>query len=740
VLANGGALPLPVDRRNAGHQEAPSAKAGVSRVPSQAIERMGGWLAGRSRASAGGYAVGFAAVLLAAGVGLALGPVVGPKSALLLLLGAVMAAAWLGGLGPGLATALLAGGASVSLFVSIGGSSTTARAGDAFGLGLLLVEGGLISLLVARLRGARNAAALGTERAPGRRDGSQGAASVAQELQAEIVTLDRMGLTLAGHLDLGRLVRAVTDAGVAVTGAAFGAFLYRDVFGVWSHCVSGAPPEAFVDFPLSQDADAVGSAFRGAVSRSDDLACDPRFGENLPFKQMPPGVLPARSYLAAPVRSGTGDLLGGLFFGHPSPGVFHARDERLVAGLAAHAAIGVDNAHLYREAQEARTVAEAASRVKDEFLATLSHELRTPLTAIVGWAHLLQGGKLAPDEVRAAIGTILRNAVAQNQIIDELLDVSRIITGKLQLDLQPVEIGSVVKASIGTVTPAANAKSILLQLIEDPAGSWVMGDPERLQQVFWNLLSNAVKFTPKNGRVRVGVQSVGSRVEVAVADTGLGIDAAFLPHVFNRFTQRDSSSTRSVRGLGLGLAIARQLVELHGGSIEAESPGAGHGSTFTLKFPRSPITATPVDGRVYSQADRSVGLEEAPDLTGIRVLIVEDDDDARVLVAKVLEGQGAFVEAVSSAREALAALEKERVDVLLSDIEMPGTDGYQLIRELRLRPSQQGGSVPAVALTAYARTEDRLRALRAGFQLHLSKPVQPAELLAVVASLATRRN
>jgi signal transduction histidine kinase/CheY-like chemotaxis protein len=709
-------------------------------VASQATERMGGWRAGRSRGSVGGYAIAFLAVLLAAGVGLAFGPFVDTRSTALLLLGAVMAAAWLGGLGPGLAAALLAAVATASLLMSIGSASTTARAGDALSLGLLLVEGGLISFLVARLRRARDPAALGTERAPGNLAGDQGAATIAEEVQAEIATLDRLGLTLAGHLDLERLVKAVTDAGVAVTGAAFGAFLYRDTSRVWSHCVSGAPPEAFVDFPLSEDADAFGSPFQGAVSRSDDLACDPRFAENLPFKQMPPGVLPARSYLAAPVRSGTGDLLGGLFFAHPNPGVFHAGDERLVAGLAAHAAVAVDNAHLYREAQEARTVAEAASRVKDEFLATLSHELRTPLTAIIGWAYLLQGSKLAPDEVQAAIQTIIRNAVAQNQIIDELLDVSRIITGKLRLDLRPVEIGSVVKASIGTVTPAANAKSIRLQLIEDPAGSSVMGDPERLQQVFWNLLSNAVKFTPKNGRVRVSVQSVASSVEVAVADTGLGIDAAFLPHVFNRFSQRDSSSTRSVRGLGLGLAIARQLVELHGGSIEAESPGAGQGSTFTVKFPRSPVTATLADGRVYPQADRSVGLEEAPELTGIRVLIVEDDDDARALVAKVLEGQGAFVKAVSSAREALAALEKERVDVLLSDIEMPGTDGYQLIRELRLRPSQQGGSVPAVALTAYARTEDRLRALRAGFQLHLSKPVQPAELIAVVASLATRRN
>lgn len=709
-------------------------------VGSEATELIGGLLAARSRGGARGYVIGLLAVALAVAVTLALRPVTDTKSLPLLLLGAVMTAAWFGGLWPGLVTTPLAAVASVAAVMPGGVSSTALRAADALSLALFVVEGTLISLLVARLRAPSDRADLGTGRVPGSSTEGPSAATAAQELQTEIATLDRLGLTLAGHLDLERLVRAVTDAGVAVTGAAFGAFLYRNASGAWTHCVAGAPPEAFVDFPLSQDAEAFGSPFQGTVSRSDDLACDTRYGQNLPFKQMPPGLLPARSYLAAPVRSGSGGLLGGLFFGHPNPGVFHERDERLIAGLAAHAAIAVDNAHLYREAQEARTVAEAASRVKDEFLATLSHELRTPLTAIVGWAYLLQRGQLTDQETSTAVDTIIRNAEAQNQIIDQLLDVSRIVTGKLQLDLQPVEIGAVVRAAIGTVTPAANAKSVLLQLIQDPAGSSVMGDPERLQQVFWNLLSNAVKFTPKNGRVRVSIQSVGSRVEVAVADTGLGIDAGFLPHVFSRFSQRDSSSTRSARGLGLGLAIARQLVELHGGSIQAESSGTGQGSTFTVKFPRSPVTATAANGLVYSQADRGAGLEEALDLTGIRVLIVEDDDDARVLVAKVLEGQGASVTAVSSAREALDLLEKERIDVLLSDIEMPGTDGYQLIRELRLRPSRQGGSVPAAALTAYARTEDRLRALRAGFQLHLSKPVQPDELITVVASLANRRN
>jgi CheY-like chemotaxis protein len=267
-----------------------------------------------------------------------------------------------------------------------------------------------------------------------------------------------------------------------------------------------------------------------------------------------------------------------------------------------------------------------------------------------------------------------------------------------------------------------------------------MGDPQRLQQIFWNLLSNAVKFTPKNGRVRVSVESVGSSVEVIVADTGLGIDNDFLARVFDRFSQSDSSSTRRAHGVGLGLSIARQLVELHGGRIAAESPGLGQGSTFTLTFPLSPIKAGSGDPRIHSRADATAGPDEAPDLTGIRVLVAEDDDDARGLIEKVLETQGATVITVVSAREALDLLGRERIDVLLSDIEMPGNDGYQLIRELRLRPFAAGGAVPAAALTAYARTEDRLRALRAGFQLHLAKPVQPSELVAVVASLAARRN
>jgi signal transduction histidine kinase len=696
----------------------------------QALRGIGPWFA-RQRA----YAIGLAVLVLAAAVKLSFDPLADARTPFLLLLGTVMTAAWYGGLLPGLATTLLAALVGDYLFVPAGSSFTSGQAAHGISLVIFLIEGSLISIL-----GSRLSARPPPEQERPKPAEPRKAEAPVRQLEPELETLNRLGLALAGQLDKERLVEAVTDAGVAITGAAFGAFLYGDAPDGATHYVSGAPPETFVDFPLFQDANAFGSPFLGAVSRSDDLAEDPRYGQNLPFKQMPPGSLPARSYLAAPVRSRTGELLGGLFFGHPDPGFFHERDERLIAGLAAHAAIAVDNAHLYREAQEARAVAEAANGLKDEFLATLSHELRTPLTAIVGWAHLLEGSKLPAAETARAVDVIIRNATAQNHIIDELLDVSRIITGKLQLDLRPVDIATVVKAAIGTVTPAASAKGIRLQLIQDPAESYVTGDPARLQQVFWNLFSNAIKFTSKNGRVRVSVQSVGSNVEVVVDDNGLGIDAEYLPRVFDRFTQGDSSSTRHARGLGLGLSIARQLVELHGGSIQAASPGVGQGSTFTARFPRSPVTPTLLDPRGHSQADEIVRVEEWPDLTGIRALVVDDDDDTRGLLEKVLVSQGATVKTAPSAAEALKVLERERVDVLLTDIEMPGTDGYQLIKELRQRPAEQGGSVPAAALTACARTEDRMRALRAGFQLHLAKPVQPAELITVVGSLAARHN
>ena len=517
-----------------------------------------------------GFAAGVGGVLTAGALKLAFGPIIEGNIFFLLLLGSITGAAWLGGARPGLATTLLGAIAASNVVMRTGFAVPPADAAYAISLGLFLVEGGLISLLVERLRGMGWPAGVDQPRPspPSDAKGEKSVTKVGRERPAEVATFDQLGITLSGQLDMASLAKAVTDAGVALTGAAFGAFLYKDGAGGPTHYVTGAPPEAFVDFPLSQDIGSFGSPFRGAVSRSDDLDADPALRPEPPFKQMPSGHVSARSYLTAPVHSSTGVIRGGLFFGHPDPAVFHESDERLIASLAAHAAIAADNAHLFREAQEARAAAEAANHVKDAFLATLSHELRTPLIVDRGLGQPAQAAAaLAADETSRAIDTILRNATSQSQIIDELLDVSRIITGKLQLDLRVVEIGAIVKAAVETVTPAASAKGIRAAAhpgSRRAAGS--MGDPDRLQQVFWNLLFNAIKFTPKNGRVRVSVQSIGSNVEVVVADTGLGIDPEFLPRIFERFTQGDSSSTRAVRGLGLGLSIARQLAELHGGT------------------------------------------------------------------------------------------------------------------------------------------------------------------------------
>ena len=389
--------------------------------------------------------------------------------------------------------------------------------------------------------------------------------------------------------------------------------------------------------------------------------------------------------------------------------------------------------------QEARQDAEAANRLKDEFLATLSHELRTPLNAIMGWAHLLRTGSLDEATAARAMETIDRNAKAQNQLINDILDVSRIITGKLHLAVQPLDPAAVVEAALDTVRPAAEAKEIKLEASLEPATGTVSGDPDRLQQVVWNLLSNAIKFTPKGGRVQVKLRRVDSQAVIVVTDSGPGISPEFLPHVFERFRQGDASTTRSHVGLGLGLAIVRHLVELHGGTVEASSAGEGQGATFSVHLPLT-SARRPEEGAAGGAADEGGGKEgEALRLGGLRVLIVDDDPEGREAMAAVLQRQGVQVIAASSSEEALEAIGRERPDVLLSDIEMPGEDGHSLIRKVRALPADRGRDIPAAALTAYARGEDRQKALLAGFQVHVSKPVPPDELAAVIAELAGRR-
>jgi PAS domain S-box-containing protein len=403
-----------------------------------------------------------------------------------------------------------------------------------------------------------------------------------------------------------------------------------------------------------------------------------------------------------------------------------------------------ERAILLSAEQAARMDAERASRTKDEFLATLSHELRTPLNAILGWATILKGGnsQLDADDLRQGLETIERNARVQTQIIEDLLDMSRIISGKVRLDVQRLSMEPVLRAAVETVTPAADAKGIRIQTVLDPLAGPVSGDPNRLQQVFWNLLTNAIKFTPKGGRVQVVLERVNSHLEVSITDTGEGIRPEFLPHVFDRFRQADPSTTRRHGGLGLGLSIVKQLIELHGGTVRAKSAGAGQGSTFTVSLPLT-VVHPEYDADAMRRHPRAGATAATPDemcvkIEGLKVLVVDDEPDARTLLRRLLEDCGAVVTTAASAKEALEHLAVERPDVLVSDIGMPGEDGYSLIRRVRALETEGSGNIPAVALTAYARSEDRTRSILAGFQMHVAKPVEPTELVAVVASLAGR--
>jgi CheY-like chemotaxis protein/two-component sensor histidine kinase len=377
-----------------------------------------------------------------------------------------------------------------------------------------------------------------------------------------------------------------------------------------------------------------------------------------------------------------------------------------------------------------------ANRAKDEFLSVLSHELRTPLNAILGWSQILRSRPPTdPAIITKALETIERNARGQATLINDLLDISRIITGKLRLDVQSVELIAVVEAAIETIRPAAEAKGIQLRPVLDPAAGPISGDADRLQQVVWNLLSNAVKFTSKGGWVQICLQRVNSHVEIVVSDSGQGISPEFLPYVFDRFQQADSKTTRSYGGLGLGLAIVRHLVELHGGGVAVYSSGLDKGATFTVNLPLSAIRPSDPPERIHPTVDTEVTVSRLPNLYGLHILIVDDEADARELIGAILNQCGAEVSEAASVSEALILLEQLQLDLLISDIGMPNADGYTLIRSMRSRLASQ---IPAVALSAYARMEDRTRALAAGFQIHLAKPVSLDELVTVVASLTGR--
>jgi PAS domain S-box-containing protein len=395
---------------------------------------------------------------------------------------------------------------------------------------------------------------------------------------------------------------------------------------------------------------------------------------------------------------------------------------------------------LLEHEQRARHESEATNRSKDEFLATLSHELRTPLNAIYGWARMFADGALDPAATRNAAEAILRNSRIQVQLIEDLFDVSRIITGKMRLDVRPMNVLAALDSAVETIRPAAEAKSIRLEIVLDPRAAPIMGDPDRIQQATWNLLSNAVKFTPKGGRVQLNLRRVNSHVDIIVSDSGEGITPEHLPHIFERFRQADTGSTRRHAGLGIGLSLVKHLVELHGGKVTAASAGVDQGATFTVTLPVSLVHGLPEPAATHTRSVEPIDTDSVKpiSLRDLRVLVVDDDGEGRELAALILTNAGAETRTASSSCEALAILVEWAPDVLVSDLEMPEEDGYLLLRRARREATLLGRRLPALALTAYGRSEDRVRVLAAGFNLHLAKPVEPTELVLAVASLGGR--
>lgn len=455
------------------------------------------------------------------------------------------------------------------------------------------------------------------------------------------------------------------------------------------------------------------------------------------------------SISVSPVRDAHGRIVGASKIAR-DVGLLRDAQRAMAAELAARAAAEtalretesklrvaiIDREQLLESERSARSEAEHLGHMKDEFLATLSHELRTPLNAILGWATLLKQTNLSQVDRRSGLDAIERNARAQAQIINDLLDMNRIVAGKFHLDVQTVHLSEVIQAAIEAVRPSAEAKRLRIRTILDPAVVSSRGDPNRLQQVMWNLLTNAVKFTPAGGYIQIVLERVNSHVEITVQDNGGGISAEFLPHVFDRFRQADASTSRRHGGLGLGLSIVKNLVELHGGHVRAQSAGEGQGSTFVVSLPIvgvDPGPSTLLTAR-SEEAEWDGGAVDLPRLENIRILVVDDEPDARALLARILQERGAVATCAHNAQVALESMQSHTFDLLLSDIGMPEMDGYSLIRRVRTLSSPMN-SIPAIALTAYARAEDRQRSLLAGYQMHISKPVETPELIAAIASL-----
>jgi len=560
------------------------------------------------------------------------------------------------------------------------------------------------------------------------------ARSEAERSAATVRRLQRVTDTALSHLTLDELLTEMLGRLQDLLGADAAAILLVTEDGKYltGRAAIGLEEEARVRVPMGR-----GVAGQIAVSRA------PVIVDDLSKVELISSILSthARSLVGAPLII-EDRVIGVIHVETLEPHTFTPDDLNLLQLAADRVALSIEHARLYEAELRARVEAETANRTKDEFLATISHELRSPLNSILGWVTLLREGGLHEEAASRALETIERSARAQNRIIGDLLDVSRIINGQLDLNVRVLEPAPVIEAGVEAVRPAADAKGIRLQMRLDQKTGPIVGDSDRLQQVVWNLVSNAIKFTPRNGTVNVRLEKADSRAVVTVSDTGVGISPKFLPLVFDRFRQADSSSTRRQGGLGLGLAIVRHLVESHGGGVHAHSDGVGKGATFVVELPlRISRISAPELTSASTATFRRVTLDSAPALEGLRILVVDDESETRDLVSEILSRYEADVKTAASAAEAMKFLKgsaKWRPEVLISDIEMPDADGYELMRWVRTLPPECGPQVPAVALTAHARVEDRMKALAAGFQTHVPKPVEAAELLTVLGSVTGR--